>query len=106
MPWLSVCAFEDVPDGGGIAVVADVGRIAVFRVGGEVYAMDNACSHRRLPLHDGSLGDDLIRCRTHGSCFDLHTGAVVRGPATRPVRAYATRVEAGMVEIEIEIEVK
>ena len=90
------------PDGRGVAVRVGDRSLAVFRVGEEVYALDDRCPHRGFPLNDGSIADGAVRCRTHGSCFDARSGEVRRGPSSRGVRAYAARIAEGVVVVEID----
>ncbi|MDY7106953.1 MAG: Rieske (2Fe-2S) protein [Actinomycetota bacterium] len=73
--------------------------VAVRRPGGAIAVLEDRCTHRGGPLHDGELVDDCIRCPWHGATFDLTTGAVVAGPATAPAPSYEVRVEQSMVEI-------
>jgi len=88
-------------DGCGVGVQIADRRFAVFRHGATVYVVDDVCPHRGFPLHDGTLVGDLVRCRTHGSCFNLKTGAVERGPAAAGVRVYHVEIVDGEVEVEI-----
>ena len=95
-------ALRDFPDRCGVAVVIEGRRVAVFRIGDRVFAVDDRCAHRGFPLHDGTLDAASVRCRTHGACYDLASGAVLRGPARRPIRAYATEIVDGQVHIDVE----
>ena len=90
------------PDGRGVAVEIEGRRLAVFRLGERVFAVDDRCSHRGFPLHDGVADPTGVRCRTHGACFDLTTGAVLRGPARRAVRAYPAAIVDGQVVVDID----
>jgi nitrite reductase/ring-hydroxylating ferredoxin subunit len=69
-------------------------EIALFPIGGEVHAIDNVCSHAGGPLCEGSLDGAVVTCPWHGSKFDVTTGAVQGGPASRPQRCYRARVSA------------
>jgi nitrite reductase/ring-hydroxylating ferredoxin subunit len=84
-----------IPEGRGVAVRVGALRIALFRRGESVFAIEDRCTHRGFPLNDGVLSDATVRCRTHGACFDLATGAVVQGPARRPVRVFPVEVADG-----------
>ena len=95
-------SLDDFPDGRGTAVEIAGRRLAVFRRGDRVFTIDDRCSHRGFPLFDGTVDGTSIRCRTHGACFDLATGAVLRGPARRAVRTYRTEILDGQVLVEIE----
>lgn len=97
MPRIDIGADAEFPDGGGVAVVAGGRRLAVFRIGDRLYAVDNLCPHRRFPLHDGIIRELTVRCRTHGSCFRLDTGEVIRGPARHGIGTYCVEVIDGRV---------
>lgn len=101
MPLLTIGALTDFPDGRGVGVEVAGRRLAVFRLGGSIFAVADRCSHRGFPLNDGTLDAASVRCRTHGACFDLESGAVLRGPARRAIRTYPTQIVDGQVLVEI-----
>jgi nitrite reductase (NADH) small subunit len=97
----AVGTIADFPEQHGVRVMV-VGRaLAIFRVGADVFAVDDSCPHRRFPLNDGIVHGRSVQCRTHGSCFNLATGALERGPARSGVRAYQAFVVGDRVEVEI-----
>jgi nitrite reductase/ring-hydroxylating ferredoxin subunit/hemoglobin-like flavoprotein len=71
----------------------DDGNVAVFNVDGRFFATQEACSHQGGPLSEGTLEGNCITCPIHGSRFDVTTGAVIRGPATNPLRTYRVEVK-------------
>ena len=81
----------------------DVGgaRIAVANVRGTLHAFGDTCTHLQCSLAEGDLDGIVVTCACHGSQFDVTTGEVLRGPAQRPVRSYAARVENDALRIEI-----
>ena len=50
-------------------------------VDGEVYAIDDLCTHEDASLAKGSLHDDCAKCPLHGSRFNLQTGEAPDEPA-------------------------
>ena len=79
---------------GKIGLVSVEGdAVAIYNVDGSFYATQNACTHAGGPLNEGSLGGTTITCPWHGSCFDVSNGAVVTGPATKPLRTYAVTID-------------
>jgi 3-phenylpropionate/trans-cinnamate dioxygenase ferredoxin subunit len=80
--------------------VADL-KIVVARVGEQLYAFGDTCSHRHCPLSRGELEETIVTCPCHGSQFDVSTGAVVRGPAEDPVLSYPVRVEGDVIQVEV-----
>jgi nitrite reductase/ring-hydroxylating ferredoxin subunit len=97
----AVGTIADFPEQLGVRVVVAGRSLAIFRVGDAVYAIDDACPHRRFPLNDGIVHGQSVQCRTHGSCFNLATGALERGPSRSGVHAYPTFVVGDCVEIEM-----
>ena len=68
---------------------------------GAWYAVEDRCSHAGCAFsEDADLAGADIVCNCHGSEFDLRTGAVLRGPAERPVRTFAVRVVGDRVEVD------
>lgn len=70
-------------------------RVAIARVGDAVYGFGDLCTHRECSLSKGTLQATTVTCPCHGSQFDVTTGAVLRGPAQRPVRSLPLTVENG-----------
>ncbi len=93
---------SDFPEGQGTPVVAAGRRLAVFRLGEELFALHNACPHNLVPLSSGIVNDRILVCRAHGARFDLKTGQVLRGPARKPVRTYPVYDTGETIEVEID----
>ena len=82
-------------------IVGDL-RIAMFRVGDEVYAIGDRCSHAEASLSEGEVWDLAVECPRHGSEFDLETGRPQSLPATTPVPTYQVEIEDGTVFLILE----
>jgi nitrite reductase/ring-hydroxylating ferredoxin subunit len=76
-------------------------RIAVANVSGAFFAIDDTCTHRSCSLGDGALVGAILRCPCHGSRFDLTNGAVLEGPAEKPVRTYPARVVGDEIQVDL-----
>jgi 3-phenylpropionate/trans-cinnamate dioxygenase ferredoxin subunit len=76
-------------------------RISVARAGGHLYAFDDLCTcvGNSCPLSGGLLTGTTIMCQCHGSEFDVTTGAVISGPASRPLNVYQVQVADGSIRI-------
>ncbi len=99
-----VGALRDFPAGRGVRVEVGRHRIAVFRIGEDLYAIGDRCSHAEASLAEGELFDTEVECPRHGSEFDLRTGKPATLPATQPVPVYTIRVEDGAVMLELPAE--
>jgi nitrite reductase/ring-hydroxylating ferredoxin subunit/hemoglobin-like flavoprotein len=90
---------SDVADGGIKLVRVDDESVAVYNVGGTFFATQEACTHQGGPLSEGGLEGTCITCPIHGSRFDVTTGAVVRGPAIKPLKTYQVEVTDGIASV-------
>jgi 3-phenylpropionate/trans-cinnamate dioxygenase ferredoxin subunit len=102
MTRLRVASLADLPDGAGCQVMAGGLCLALFRVGGEVFALGDRCSHAEASLAEWLVSDGVVECPRHGSEFDLRTGTALTLPATRPAPVYRTEVAGGEVFVHTE----
>lgn len=95
----TVARVDDIPDRGMKQVVAHGEPVGLYRVGGNVFAISDYCSHEQTFLTDGDFdADDLeVECPLHGSRFNVETGDVRILPATKPVPTYQVRIEGDVV---------
>lgn len=101
MSWQEVARLGDIPADEGFRVEVAGRAIALFRHEGEVFAIDDTCTHAQASLATGFLDDGQIECPLHQACFDIRTGKVTTGPATEDVRSYPARIENGAVLLDI-----
>ncbi len=87
----------DVPRDRGL-LVADV--VTVFSVDGKLCATGARCTHMGGPLQEGTLDGHVLTCPWHGAQFDVRTGEVLRGPATRPLDVYPVLVTGEIGELD------
>jgi nitrite reductase/ring-hydroxylating ferredoxin subunit len=95
--WVAVCNADDLKDGETLRIDWNGTIIAVARVGGEVYAFQEFCTHRFGPLSEGKLQDHEVECPWHRSCFDIRTGKVTQGPAKVDLKTYSAKVKDGKI---------
>ncbi|HEX9260324.1 MAG TPA: non-heme iron oxygenase ferredoxin subunit [Acidimicrobiales bacterium] len=103
MAGVSVGPLADLAPGTARMVEASGHKICVVRIGDDVYAIGDTCSHGQVSLSEGEVLVDSceIECWKHGSAFDLRTGEPITLPATQPVPVYEVRVEAGQIVVVI-----
>lgn len=77
------------------------GRIVLARTESGWIAFDDRCPHRGGSLAGGALICGTVQCPWHGSQFDASTGEVRAGPASEPIRTYATEERDGSVNVTL-----
>ncbi|MFN8527097.1 MAG: non-heme iron oxygenase ferredoxin subunit [Anaerolineae bacterium] len=97
--FVTVAQLDELPP--GERMVVELGRdyVIIFNVGGELYAVEDMCSHEEYPLAEGALTDHALECPKHGAQFDIRTGGVLCPPAVSPVKTYDVRVEGDSIQI-------
>ena len=75
-------------------------KVNVASAGGHLHAFDDTCTHMGCSLAKGKLDGAIVTCPCHGSQFDVTSGAVLRGPAQRPVRSRLVQVEGEDLLVE------
>lgn len=93
-----VCRADELPEGARRTVRLGDEEIALFNVGGNIYALENHCPHRGGPLGEGDLQGHVVHCPLHAWPFDLRTGVCTQFPNAR-VRIFKVRVENGAVRV-------
>jgi 3-phenylpropionate/trans-cinnamate dioxygenase ferredoxin component len=98
-----VCKFDEVGDGDVRGVEVDGVPVAVVRIGDEVYAIGDVCSHANVLLSGGEVWCDEreLECPKHGSTFSLVTGEATVLPATKPVAVHRAEVVDGEVVVTL-----
>ena len=92
---------SQLEQGKPVKVEKDGKTICVARVGDEVFAVDDTCSHSDASLAEGDVTDFKIECWLHGAEFDLRTGEALTPPAVAPLHTYGVHVDGDSVTVEI-----
>ena len=97
-----VAAVADVPEGEVRVVECGERSLALSNIDGELFAIDNVCTHDGGPLGEGRLRQGRVICPRHGAAFDARTGRALTLPAVRGVSAYPVTLEDGDAWVECE----
>ncbi len=103
MTELTVCPLDELPPGTVRIVRAGELAIGVYNLDGELYAIEDRCSHDDGPLAEGDFDPDdgVAVCPRHGSRFDVRTGRPLSLPAYLPVDTFEVTVEDGLVRVTV-----
>ena len=98
---VSVGPLDEIPEGGVKIVQSGSLFLGVYRIEGELYALEDRCSHDDGPLCEGEREGFEVICPRHGARFDVRTGKVLALPATEDVDAFPVVVRDGEVFVQV-----
>ena len=98
--WVEVPGAEALAEGFVRSFLVDGFPLAMARVGGKVYAVEDRCSHDDGPLGEGAVAGCEVICPRHGARFDLRDGRATRMPAVQPILSVPVREAEGRVMVD------
>ncbi|MBN1688591.1 MAG: Rieske 2Fe-2S domain-containing protein [Candidatus Omnitrophica bacterium] len=99
--FVKVAKISDIPKETGMLVRAKGRRIALFRRGDQVHAIDAVCYHMGGPLNEGGLEGDHVTCPWHGWEFNVVTGEASFDKSIRQ-RVFEVKLEGDEVYVSLE----
>jgi 3-phenylpropionate/trans-cinnamate dioxygenase ferredoxin subunit len=96
---MSEVAFDSLIEGKPIAIDHNGVTVCVARIGDEVYAVEDTCTHSDASLSEGEISGTKIECWLHGAEFDLRTGEALTPPATAPLKTFSVQRNGNQVVI-------
>ncbi len=98
--WIDIAALDDIAPRGARVVKTAHGCVAIFRTGDDrVYAIDDACPHKKGPLSEGIVHGTAVTCPLHNWVIDLQTG-MAQGADNGRVNTYEIKVENGRILLD------
>lgn len=103
MAELDVCPVEELPSCAVKIVYAGELAVGVYNLNGELFALEDRCSHDDGPLCEGEFDveEGFAVCPRHGSHIDIRTGNALTLPAVFPVDTFPVVVEDGVVKVDV-----
>ena len=99
VPFVKVVELSDIPPGTGTMVIGPFDKpVALFNVGGDIFAINHVCPHRGGPLADGRLDGTVVTCPWHGWTFDVRTGRPDH-PGGHTVATYQVKVDGTSIYV-------
>ena len=97
--WVDVIDQNALADGENMVVDVDGTDVAVFKIKGAFYAIEDVCSHDGAEIASGQLEGDEIVCPRHGARFCVKTGVVKAPPAYENINCFPVRIENDRVQV-------
>lgn len=100
MEFKEVLSLEELPEGSAKTVEVEGKAVALYNVGGEVFATDNSCVHQGGPLGQGDLEGEIITCPLHAWTYNVKSGECQNMPGAK-VQVFKAKVENGKIFVEV-----
>jgi len=102
-PLIDICPVSELPSGEHRLVEWEDLEIGVFNCAGDLYAIEDRCSHDNGVLLEGEVDAAActVECPRHGAKFDLRTGKPLNLPAYVPVDTFPVSIEDDMIQVEV-----
>jgi nitrite reductase/ring-hydroxylating ferredoxin subunit len=107
MAKVKLAKVSEIPEGSMISRIHESNYVMLAKVSGEIYAMDDICTHEEAPLHDGELGEQdnnpyLCTCPWHEAHFDIRNGKVYQDtPWATDTQTFKVEVRGEDVYVEL-----
>ena len=101
MPFKHLASLKDLQTRKLICAKSEGYRILIALADGDVYAVDDMCTHEDASLSKGSLHGDCIKCPLHGSRFRLASGEALDEPAEKALNTYEVKIEGDNILVAI-----
>lgn len=94
--FFAVATSDLLPEGKGNTFTRDGHGVAIFRVNGQLYAIDDACTHEDGPLGEGDINGTIVTCPYHDWRFNMETGECL-SQDNRGVSCFAVKEKDGFI---------
>ncbi len=98
--WIDVIEESALENGEHVVVDVDGTEVAVFKIDGEYYAIEDVCTHDGAEIASGVIDGCEIVCPRHGARFCIKTGAIKAPPAYEDINTYKVRIENGLLQLQ------
>ncbi len=97
-----IATFSDLEEGVITGVRVGDHSIALYKMGGDVFATTDDCTHDVCSLEDfGKIEGEIVVCTCHGAKFQIKTGEATLTPALAPLKTYKIKVDGDDVLVEV-----
>ena len=98
--FIKVCKTDDISDSAPLAVEIDGKPVALFRIAGKYYAIEDICPHQGSSFDGGSVDGDIVTCPLHGWKLNVVSGASLEAPGVT-IETYEVRVAGNDVYVRL-----
>jgi len=98
---MSDLSLDSIIEGKPVRLNKNGKELCIARVGNEVFAIEDNCTHQDAALSEGEQNGYKIECWLHSAEFDLRTGEALTPPAVQAVKTFPVKIDGNNVVVEI-----
>jgi nitrite reductase/ring-hydroxylating ferredoxin subunit len=98
--FVRVAGFSELFDGERRCFTLEERRVFLIKLEGRVYAYENRCAHRELPIGTGRLEGYVLTCPAHEWQYDIRSGRGVNPDGAR-LRVFEVKIENDDVFVDV-----
>jgi 3-phenylpropionate/trans-cinnamate dioxygenase ferredoxin component len=91
-----------IAPGATARVVVDGVPVLLCNVEGEIYAVEDVCTHDGGELHGGELDGCRIMCPRHGALFDVTNGKALTLPAVSSLPTFPVHLDGDAISVDVD----
>ncbi len=99
--FIKVCPVEEIPENEPLVVEIDGFPVAICKVAGKFYAIEDICPHQGASYDGGEVEGEVLTCPLHGWRTNVVTGKSLESENIE-IETYEVKVEEGHVYVKIE----
>lgn len=99
--WRRIASLSQLRDDEAFPAKLGETSIALYRLNGRIYALDDVCTHEYALLSQGFIEGCAIECPLYQAKFDIITGKCLAAPATTDLNCYAVRIDGDEVYVSL-----
>jgi len=99
--YVDIASEAEVDEGSNKAFKVANYSVLICRTGGEIFAVENVCSHLLQPLEGGAMRRCFIFCPAHGARFDLRDGSTAGKLTKKPIKTFGVRLVEGRILVQV-----
>ncbi|MCG7495478.1 non-heme iron oxygenase ferredoxin subunit [Vibrio sp. Of7-15] len=97
--WINVISANELPEGEYTTLELPDTELLIIKSEGDVYAVENLCSHQSFELAGGEIENSEITCPLHEARFCLKTGKALCEPAEEKIKTYPVRIHEQIIQV-------
>ena len=99
--WVTVGKADYLEPGELMYVEVEDEPVVLINLEGEIFALNDICTHEEASLADGTIIGDEIECPLHGGAFFIRTGEPAAMPVVVKTEKYKVRIEGDELQVSL-----